>query len=30
VHPGKVVATNCNIEYGGKEVAVAQYEVLVP
>jgi hypothetical protein len=30
VHPGKVVATNCNIGYGGKEIAVAQYEVLVP
>jgi hypothetical protein len=30
VHPGKVVGTNCNIGYGGKEIAVAQYEVLVP
>jgi uncharacterized protein DUF3421 len=30
VHPGKVVANNCNIGYGGKEVTVPQYEVLVP
>jgi diguanylate cyclase (GGDEF)-like protein len=29
VHPGKVVARNCNIGYGGKESEVRNYEVLV-
>ena len=30
VHPGKVVGTNCNIGFGGHEVTVPQYEILVP
>lgn len=29
VHPGKVVGTNCNFSYGGKEVLAPQYDVLV-
>jgi len=29
VHPGRVVGANCSIGYGGNEVMVAQYEVLV-
>ena len=29
VHPGKVVASNCNIGYGGKEVTIPKYEVAV-
>ncbi len=29
VHPGKVVAGNCNFGYGGKEIVRAKYEVLV-
>ncbi|MGI0491239.1 DUF3421 domain-containing protein [Alkalinema pantanalense CENA528] len=28
VHPGKVVASNCNIGYGGKEIEIRSYEVL--
>jgi hypothetical protein len=30
VHPGKVVAGKCNIGWGGKEVVLTSYEVLVP
>lgn len=30
VHPGKVVAGNCNISWGGKEIVLAAYEVMVP
>jgi hypothetical protein len=30
VHPGKVVAGNCNIGWGGKEIVLAAYEVMVP
>jgi hypothetical protein len=30
VHPGKVVAGKCNIGYGGKEIVLTSYEVLVP
>jgi hypothetical protein len=29
VHPGKVVAGNCNIGYGGQEIRIPDYEVLV-
>jgi hypothetical protein len=29
VHPGKVVAKNCNFGYGGNEVLAPEYEVLV-
>jgi hypothetical protein len=29
VHPGKVVASNCNIGWGGKEVTIPNYEVAV-
>ena len=29
VHPGKVVARNCNIGWGGREILVPTYEVLV-
>jgi len=29
VHPGKVVAGNCNIGYGGKEIVLPQFELLV-
>jgi len=28
VHPGKLVGSNCNIGYGGREVEVRNYEVL--
>jgi len=28
VHPGKVVGSNCNIGYGGREITLPQYEVL--
>lgn len=28
-HPGKVVARNCNFGYGGKEILMSSYEVLV-
>ncbi|MPY70019.1 MAG: DUF3421 domain-containing protein [Alphaproteobacteria bacterium] len=30
VHPGKVVAGNCNFGWGGKEIVLAAYEVMVP
>jgi hypothetical protein len=30
VHPGKVVAGNCNIGWGGKEIVLAAYEVMIP
>jgi len=30
VHPGKVVAGKCNIGWGGKEIVLTSYEVLVP
>lgn len=30
VYPGKVVGKNCNIGWGGKEITVNTYEVLVP
>jgi hypothetical protein len=29
VHPGKVVTGNCNIGWGGREITIATYEVLV-
>jgi hypothetical protein len=29
VHPGKVVAGNCNIGFGGDEIVLQQYQVLV-
>jgi hypothetical protein len=29
VHPGKVVAGNCNIGYGGKEIVLNQFQLLV-
>jgi len=29
VHPGKVVSGKCNIGYGGKEISLSEYEVLV-
>jgi hypothetical protein len=29
VHPGKVVAGNCNIGYGGREIEISNYEVLI-
>lgn len=29
VHPGKIVAGNCNISWGGKEISVPQYQILV-
>jgi hypothetical protein len=29
IHPGKLIAGNCNIGYGGREVEVRNYEVLV-
>jgi len=29
VHPGKVVGRNCNIGWGGKEITIPRYEVLV-
>jgi hypothetical protein len=29
VHPGKVVGNNCNIGWGGKEITLEAYEVLV-
>jgi len=29
IHPGKVVAGKCNIGYGGKEIVLANYEILV-
>lgn len=29
VHPGKVFAGNCNIGYGGKEIAIPNYNILV-
>lgn len=29
VHPGKVVAANCNIAYGGREIEIRNYEVLM-
>lgn len=28
-HPGKIVANYCNISYGGKELVLANYEILV-
>ena len=30
VHAGKVVGSNCNFGYGGKEVLVSQYQVAIP
>lgn len=30
LHPGKIVGSNCNIGYGGKERLFSQYQVLVP
>ena len=30
VHPGKVVGGNCNIGWGGREIVLAAYEVMVP
>lgn len=30
MHPGKVVAGNCNIGWGGKEIVLPNYEVMVP
>jgi hypothetical protein len=29
IHPGKLVARNCNIGWGGKEITIGKYEVLV-
>src|SRR6185503_10340172 len=29
VHPGKLLAGNCNIGYGGKEIVLNNYEILV-
>jgi len=29
VHPGKVVGQNCNIGWGGREILLSHYEVLV-
>lgn len=29
VHPGKIVGQNCNIGWGGQEIRVPQYEVLM-
>lgn len=29
VHPGKLIGGNCNISYGGNEVILSRYEVLV-
>ncbi len=29
IHPGKVYAGNCNIGWGGKEIVIGAYEVLV-
>lgn len=29
LHPGKIVANNCNIGWGGKEITLNSYEVLV-
>jgi hypothetical protein len=29
MHPGKIVASNCNIGYGGKELTFESYEALV-
>ncbi len=29
VHPGKIVGTNCNITYGGRELPFNRYQVLV-
>ncbi len=29
VHPGKLVGTRCNISWGGREIPLAHYEVLV-
>ncbi len=29
VHPGKIVGSNCNIGYGGQEILLPNYEVLV-
>jgi microsomal dipeptidase-like Zn-dependent dipeptidase len=28
-HPGKIVAGNCNISYGGREITLPDYEILV-
>jgi hypothetical protein len=30
IQPGKIVGSNCNIGYGGKELVFSQYQVLVP
>lgn len=29
VHPGKLIGGNCNISYGGSEIILSRYEVLV-
>jgi hypothetical protein len=29
VHPGKTLGTNCNIPYGGSEIAIPSYRILV-
>ena len=29
IHPGKLVAANCNIGYGGREIEIRNYEVLM-
>ncbi|MFN4282803.1 MAG: DUF3421 domain-containing protein [Alphaproteobacteria bacterium] len=29
IHPGKLVAQNCNIGYGGREIEIRNYEVLM-
>ena len=29
MHPGKVVGSNCNISWGGREIPMARYQVLV-
>ncbi len=29
VHPGKLIAGNCNIAWGDREIAIAAYEVLI-
>ena len=29
IHPGKIVAGNCNIAWGGREISMSEYETLV-
>jgi hypothetical protein len=29
IHPGKIVGSNCNIGYGGKEITLNRYQVMV-